>query len=83
MNSSIFAVTRGSDLIAYFASVADTGLSEPWPKIALQITTCDKLQQLISNALGFQSNNSLLVFWLGASAVAELTLTHVKSLKSL
>jgi len=83
MNSSIFAVTCDSDLIAYFANVADSGLSEPWLKIELQAATCEKLQQIIPDAYSFQSNNSLLVFWLVASAVAELTLTHVKSLKSL
>ena len=83
MNSSIFAVTCGSDLIAYLASVADTGLSETWLKIELQAATCEKLKQIIPDAYSFQSNNSLLVFWLVASAVVELTLTHVKSLKSL
>jgi hypothetical protein len=83
MNSSIFAVTCSSDLIAYFASAADGGSAESWPKIALQAATCEKLQQIIPDAYSFQSNNSLLVFWLVASAVAELTLTHVKSLKSL
>jgi hypothetical protein len=83
MNSSIFAVTCDSDLFAYFANVADGGLSEPWQKIALQAFTCEKLQQILPDAYSFQSNISFLAFWLEASTVTELTLTHVKSLKSL
>jgi hypothetical protein len=83
MNSSTFAVTCDSDLFAYFANVADSGLSEPWQKIALQADTCNKLRQIILDDYSFNSNNSILSFCLEAAAVAELTLTHVKSLKSL